>query len=147
MSLFLLLLRLLLPKRKPTSLVISTSDPFAALSQAVKDDSSLVVTPSSIPSSATRGLDANLSSEGFEEVLKDSNDKLTMKKRISDSNEEGGNHEAEAMGMYLSYLLSFSFHPLSLPSSSFYVYLPDFLMQSLFTLHVHLQRFLRSLRL
>ena len=32
-------------------LIISTSDPFAALSQAVKDGSSLVITPSSIPSS------------------------------------------------------------------------------------------------
>ena len=39
-----------------TPLVISTSDPFAVLSQAVKDGSSLVVTPSSIPSSATCGL-------------------------------------------------------------------------------------------
>ena len=33
--------------------VISASDSFVALSQAVKDGSSLVVTPSSIPSSAT----------------------------------------------------------------------------------------------
>ena len=39
-----------------TSFVISTSDPFVALSQAMKDGSSLVVTPSSIPSSATRFL-------------------------------------------------------------------------------------------
>ena len=113
----------------------------------MKDGSSLVVTPSSIPSSATCGPDANLSSEGFEEVLEDSDDEPTMKKKISDFNEEGGDHKAEAMGMYLSYLLSFSFHPSSLPSSSSYVYLPNFLMQSLFTLHVHLQRFLRSLRL
>ena len=35
-----------------TPLVISASDPFVALSQAVKDGSSLVVTPSSIPSFA-----------------------------------------------------------------------------------------------
>ena len=46
---------------KTTSLVlpfvISTSDPFAAISQAAKGGASLVVTPSSIPGSATRGLD------------------------------------------------------------------------------------------
>ena len=36
-----------------TPLVISTSDPFAALSQATKDGFSLMVTSSSIPSSAT----------------------------------------------------------------------------------------------
>ena len=47
-----------------TPLVISTSDPFATLSQVVKDGSSLVVTLSSIPSSATHGPNANLSSEG-----------------------------------------------------------------------------------
>ena len=43
--------------------VIFASDPFVSLPQAVKDGSSLVVTPSSIPSFATRGLDANLSSD------------------------------------------------------------------------------------
>ena len=47
-----------------TPLVISTSDPFATLSQVMKDGSSLVVTLSSIPSSATRGPNANLSSGG-----------------------------------------------------------------------------------
>ena len=93
-----------------TPLVISTSDPFTALSHAVNDGSSLVVTPSSIRSSTTRGPDADLSSEGPEEVLKDSNDELTIKKRISDfDEEEGDDHEAEAMGTYLSYLLSFPF--------------------------------------
>ena len=51
----------------------------------MKDGSSLVVTPSSIPSSATCGPDADLSSdEGSEEVLEYSNDEPTMKKRISD---------------------------------------------------------------
>ena len=45
-----------------TPLIISTSDPFTALSQAVKDGYSLVVTPLSIPSSATCRLDADLSS-------------------------------------------------------------------------------------
>ncbi|KAK9994215.1 hypothetical protein SO802_023918 [Lithocarpus litseifolius] len=71
-----------------TPLVISISDPFITLSQAVKDDSSLVVTPSSIPSSATRGPNADLSSEGSENVLEDSDDEPTVKKRISDSKEE-----------------------------------------------------------
>ena len=76
------------PQKGPTSsitssatpLVISTSDPFVALSQAVKDGFSLVVTPSSIPSSATRGPDVDLSFEGPEEVLKDSNDEPTRKR-------------------------------------------------------------------
>ena len=36
-----------------TPLVISTSNPFIALSQAMRDGSSLVVTPSSIPNSTT----------------------------------------------------------------------------------------------
>ena len=73
-----------------TPLVISTSDPFAALSQAVKDGSSLVVTPSSIPISATRGLDADLSSEESEDILEDLDDEpalgggfLNSKKRNS----------------------------------------------------------------
>ena len=68
--------------------VISTSDPFAALSQAVKDGSSLVVTPSSIPSSAMSGLDADLSSEESEDILEDPKDEPVLKKRISDSDEE-----------------------------------------------------------
>ena len=45
-----------------TPLIILTGDPFTALSQAVKDGYSLVVTPLSIPSSATCRLDADLSS-------------------------------------------------------------------------------------
>ena len=49
----------------------------------MKDGSSLVVTPSSIPSSATRGLDADLfSDEGSEEVLEDSEDEPVMKTRV-----------------------------------------------------------------
>ncbi|KAL4654020.1 hypothetical protein ACB092_01G348000 [Castanea dentata] len=82
-----------------TPFVISTNDPFAVLSQAVKDGSSLVVTPSSIPSFATRGLDADLfSDEGSEEVLEDSDDEPTMKKRVSDSDEkDSGEHETKAM--------------------------------------------------
>ena len=86
----------------------------------------MVVTPSSIPSSATRGPDADLSSERFKEVLEDSDDEPTMKKRISNSDEEeGDDHEAEAMGTYLSYLLSFPFtlYHCLLPSSPFYIYI------------------------
>nr|POF10200.1 hypothetical protein CFP56_14140 [Quercus suber] len=54
----------------------------------VKDGSSLVVTPSSIPSSATRGPNVDLSSEGFEDVVEDLDYEPTMKKRISNSDEE-----------------------------------------------------------
>ncbi|KAK9998072.1 hypothetical protein SO802_017675 [Lithocarpus litseifolius] len=65
----------------------------------VKDGSSLVVTPSSIPSSATRGLDADLSSEGSEDVLEDSDDEPTIIKRVSNSKEEeGAEHEAKFIG-------------------------------------------------
>ena len=70
----------------------------------MKDDSSLVVTPSSIPSSATRGLDVDLSfDKGSEEVLEDSEDEPVMKTRVSDSDEDsdGGGQETEAMGMCL----------------------------------------------
>ena len=73
----------------------------------MKDGSSLVVTPSSIPSFATRGSDADLSFEGSEDVLKDPDDESTMKKRVSDSKEEeNAEHEAEFMGMHLLILLS-----------------------------------------
>lgn len=78
-----------------TPLIISTSDPFTALSQAMKNGSSLLVTPSSIPNSTTRGPDADLSSEGSKEVLEDSNNEPAMKKMISDSDkEEGGDRKA-----------------------------------------------------
>ena len=133
------------PQKRPASsiassatpLVISTSDPFVALSQAVKDGSSLVVTPSSIPSSATRGPDVDLSFEGPEEVLEDSNDETIGKKRIIDSDEEEGDeYGVEAMGMYLL-----------LPLSSFYTYLHNLLMQYQFILHIYpsdSQRLLRN---
>ncbi|KAL0008740.1 hypothetical protein SO802_010242 [Lithocarpus litseifolius] len=86
-----------------TPLIIFANNPFAALSQAMKDGSSLVVTPSSIPSSTTRGPDADLSSEDSEEVLEDPEDEPTMKKRISKSNEEDdGDHEAEFMATSLA---------------------------------------------
>ena len=69
-------------------LIISTSDPFAALSQAVKDGSSLVVTPSFIPSSTTRGPNTDLSSEESGDILEDLEDEPVLKKRISNSDEE-----------------------------------------------------------
>ena len=83
-------------------LVISTSDPFAAFSQAAKDGSSLIVTPSSIPSSATRSPDTNLSSEGSDDILEDPDDAPILKKRISDSDEEEiAPPEPDFMGMCL----------------------------------------------
>ena len=95
-----------------TPLVISMNDPFTALSQAVKDGLSLVVT-----------LDADLSSKDSKEVLEHSDDEPTMTKRVSNSDkeEEGGDHETETMGTCLLYLLSFSLHPFSLPFSSFFL--------------------------
>ena len=64
------------PKITPSvlPLVISTSDPFAAISQAAKGSASLVVTPSSIPDSATRGPDPDLSSEESDDIFEDSDD-------------------------------------------------------------------------
>ena len=83
-------------------LVISTSDPFAAISQAAKGGASLVVTPSSISGSATRGSDPNLSSKGFNDILEDLDDAPVLKRRISDSDEEGSaSPELDFMGMYL----------------------------------------------
>ena len=73
----------------------------------MKNGSSLVVTFSSIPSSATRGPDADLSLEGSKDVLEDPDDEPTMKKMASDSEEEeSAEHEAEFMGMCLLILLS-----------------------------------------
>ena len=65
-----------------TPLVISTGDPFVALSQVVKDGSSLVVTPSSIPVFAIRGPDADLSFEESEDILKDFDDEPVLGRRI-----------------------------------------------------------------
>ena len=66
----------------------------------MKNGSSLVVTPSSKPSSTTCRPDANLSFEGSEFVLKDPDDEPTMKKMISDfEEEESAKHEAEFMGL------------------------------------------------
>ena len=81
----------------------------------MKDGSSLVVTLSSIPSSATHGPDADLSFEGSEDVLEDPNDEPTMKKMASDfEEEESVEHEAEFMGMHLLIFLS---------SLLFYIYI------------------------
>ena len=83
-------------------LVISTSDPFTIISQAAKGCASLVVTPSSIPSFATRGPDTDLSSERSDDILEDPDDALILKKRISDSNKEkSASPELDFMGMYL----------------------------------------------
>ena len=83
----------------------------------MKDGSSLVVTPSSIPSSATRGLDANLSSEESKNILEDPEDEPVLKKRISDSDkEESAPLQIEFMGMCLSFCVSF------LPSSHFFLH-------------------------
>ena len=74
----------------------------------MKDGSSLVVTPSSNPSSATRGPDADLSSEGSEDALEDLDDEPTKKKRISDFDEEESvDSETEFMGVPLSPLFFF----------------------------------------
>ena len=88
------------------SLVISTSDPFADISQAAKGSASLVVTPSSILGSATRGPDLDLSSEGFTDIFEDPNDVPVLKRTISDSDEKGS-AEPDFMGMYLPSPLSF----------------------------------------
>ena len=100
-----------------TPLVISISDPFVVLSQAVNDGSSLVVTPSSIPSSATCGPNVDLSSKGFEDVLEDPDDEPVSKKRISNSDEEENvPPEAKFMGMCLSpFLPIFIFAKFILP--------------------------------
>ena len=82
--------------------VISASDPFFALSQTVKDGSSLVITLS-IPNSTTREPDVNLSSnEGSKEVLEDSKDEPVMKNRVYDSDEDDGDErKTEVMGICL----------------------------------------------
>ena len=68
----------------------------------MKDGSSLVVTPSSIPSFATRGPNADLSSKRSKDVLEDPDDEPTMKKKISDFDEEENvDPETEFMGMCL----------------------------------------------
>ena len=78
----------------------------------MKGGSSLVVTPSSIPSSTTQGPDADLSSnEGSEEVLEDSEDELVMRTMVSDFEEDGdgSEHKTKAMVMCLLSLTDFLF--------------------------------------
>ena len=105
--------------------VISASDPFVAFSQVVKNGSSLVVTPSFIPNSTTRGPDTNLSSnEGSKEVLEDSNDERVVRTRVSDSDNASDDDKqgAEAMGMYpLSLLCLFFLFFLLFLSAIFYL--------------------------
>ena len=70
----------------------------------MKDGSSLVVTSSSIPISATHGPNAALSSEEFEDILEDPEDEPVLGRKISEFEEE------EFMGMcYLSSLFLFFF--------------------------------------
>ena len=112
-------------------LVISTSDPFADISQAAKGSASLVVTPSSIPGSATRGPDPDLSSEGSDDLFEDPDDAPVLKKTIFDSDEEGSaSLEPDFMGMYLPF-----------PLSSFCI------CASFAYLSPHLQKLLRGQRL
>ena len=112
-------------------LVISTSDPFANISQAAKGSALLVVTPSSIPGSTTRGPDPDLSSEGSDDIFEDPDDAPVLKKTISDSDEEGSaSPEPDFMGMYLPS-----------PLSSFCI------CASFAYLSPHLQKLLRSQRL
>ena len=94
-----------------SSPVIFASNPFVGLSQAIKDVSFLVVTPSSIPSSATHRPDVGLSfDEGSKEVFEDYEDEPITKKRVSDSDEDdSGKHETEAMSMRFLPLLDFFF--------------------------------------
>ena len=74
----------------------------------------MVITPSSIPSSATCGPNVDLSSEGSKDVLEDPDDDPILKKRIFDfDNEESVPLEAEVMGMCLSTFLLFLFLPSS----------------------------------
>ena len=83
-------------------LVISSSDPFTDIFQAAKGSASLVVTPSSIPGSATRGPDLDLSSEGSADIFEDPDDVPMLKRTISDSDEEdSASSGLDLMGMYL----------------------------------------------
>jgi len=106
-------------------LVISTSDPFAIISQAAKGGASLVVTPSSIPGFATRGLDTDLSFEGFDDILEDPDNAPILKKRISNSDEEeSASTEPDFMGTYLFSPFSFFIYFLCVLAFHLYAYLP-----------------------
>ena len=86
----------------PPSPVVFASDPFAAISQVVKGGSSLLVTPSFIPISATQVLDVELSpNEGPKEALEDSDDEPIMKTRVSNNEPD-----TKAMDKHFRSLLS-----------------------------------------
>ena len=104
-------------------LVISTSDPFAVLSQAVKDGSSLVVTPSSFLALPYVVLMWTCPPRSLR-TLKDLEDEPVLKKRISDFNEEeSAPLMTEFMGMCFIYLFFLHMYlRCSLLQSSFYLY-------------------------
>ena len=114
-------------------LVISTSDPFAALSQAVKDGSFLVVTLSSIPSSATSGPDADLSFEESEDILEDPEDEPVLKKRIFDFDEE---ENAPLKTEFMGICFFVSFLPFIYIYIYIYMYLRCSVLQSPFYSYV-----------
>ena len=75
----------------------------------MKDGSSLVVTHSSIPISATRGPDADLSSEESEDILEDPDDEPVLGRRISKFEEEEGASPETFIGMWFLPSLPFFF--------------------------------------
>ena len=81
----------------------------------MKDGSSLVVTPSSIPSFATVCPNADLSSKGSKDVLEDPDDEPTMKKKISDFDEEE-NVDPETEFMVCAFFPLFFFANFPIPS-------------------------------
>ena len=82
-------------------LVISSSDPFATLPQAIGCGPSLMITPSSIPSSATKMPDVErLHNEASDEVLEDSDDEPIVKTRVSDF-KDSSNEEMDAVVIYI----------------------------------------------
>ena len=76
--------------------VIFASDSFATFSRAIKDGYSLVFTLSSIPTSATRGPNADLShDEGSEEVIEYFDDEPIMKTHVSDFDEASNDEHTD----------------------------------------------------
>ena len=65
----------------------------------MKDGSSLVVTHSSIPISATRRPNADLSSKESEDILEDPDDQPVLGRRIFESEEEESASPETFMGM------------------------------------------------
>ena len=104
-------------------LVISTSDPFAVLSQAVKDGSSLVVTPSSFLALPHVVLMWTCPPRSLR-TLEDLEDEPVLKKRISDFNEEeSAPLMTEFMGMcFFFFFFLHMYLRCSLLRSPFYLY-------------------------